>query len=91
MKADNQLCRVLENVPMNMKALYVYQSTMAMLGRVASSHIGAGLLLEHKCLGVLSQMKVFDMHPDFQVSGFKYFGSFFIIIQIHLRFRPSRC
>lgn len=68
MKSDNQLCRVLENVPTNMKALYVYESTMAMLGRVASSHVGAGLVLEHKCLAVLSQMKVFDMHPDFQVS-----------------------
>lgn len=66
-KTDRELCRVLEQVPDNMKALYVYESKMAMLGRVASSHMGAGLLLEYRVLGVLSQMNVFDMHPDFQV------------------------
>lgn len=67
MKSDRQLCHILETVPDNMKALYVYESKMAMLGRVASSFNGASLLLEHKALGVLSQMKVYDMHPDFQV------------------------
>lgn len=69
-KTDRELCRVLETVPDNMKALYVYESKMAMLGRVASTHIGAALLLEHKALGVLSQMKVFDMHPDFQLPNY---------------------
>lgn len=67
MKTDGQLCRVLDVQPDNIKALYVYEPKMAMLGRVAGSHIGAGLLIEHKVLGVLSQMRVFDMHPDFQV------------------------
>lgn len=69
MKADGQLCRVLDVQPESIKALYVYEPKMAMLGRVAGSHIGAGLLIEHKVLGVLSQMRVFDMHPDFQVTG----------------------
>lgn len=67
-KADNELCRILETMPENMKALYVYESKMAMLGRVASSHIGAELLLEHRVLGILSGMKVYDLHPDFQAS-----------------------
>lgn len=70
MKTDQQLCRVLDVQPEHMKALYVYEPKMAMLGRIASSHIGAHLLLEHKALGVLSQMRVFDMHPDFQVINF---------------------
>lgn len=68
LKADNELCRILECVPDNMKALYVYESKLAMLGRVASSHIGAELLLEHRALGILSGMKVYDLHPDFQVN-----------------------
>lgn len=70
LKTDDQLCRVLENVPENMKALYVYESKIAMLGRVASSHIGAELLLEHRLLAILSGMKVYDMHPDFQVNNY---------------------
>lgn len=70
LKNDDELCRVLENEPANMKALYVYESKMAMLGRVASSYIGAELLLENRTLGILSGMKVYDMHPDFQVNNY---------------------
>jgi len=61
---------VLDNQPENLKALYVYESKMAMLSRFAGSYIGAELLLEHRVIGVLSQMKVFDLHPDFQVANF---------------------
>lgn len=68
LKTDDQLCRVLEHMPDNMKALYVYESKMAMLGRVATSYVGAELLLEHRTLGILSGMKVYDLHPDFQVN-----------------------
>lgn len=67
-KSDVQLCRILENSPDNFKALYVYESKMAMLSRIASSYCGAELLLEQKVLGVLSGMKVYDLHPDFQVN-----------------------
>lgn len=70
LKSDDQLCRILESVPDNMKALYVYESKMAMLGRVASSYVGAELLLEHRALGILAGMKVYDLHPDFQVNHF---------------------
>lgn len=70
LKSDDELCRVLETEPANMKALYVYESKMAMLGRVASSYVGAELLLENRTLGILSGMKVYDMHPDFQVSNY---------------------
>lgn len=88
-KTDRELCRVLDQVPDNMKALYVYESKMAMLGRVASSHIGAGLLLEHKALGVLSQMKVFDMHPDFQVNWDFDFFLPKICLQFALKFHTA--
>lgn len=69
-RSDEELCRVLEPQPDNLKALYVYEAKMAMLGRVAGSHIGAALVLEHRALGVLAQMKVFGLHPDFQLSNY---------------------
>lgn len=72
MKTDQQLCRILETTPDNLKALYVYESKMAMLDRMASTCVGAELLLEQRTLGVLSTMKVYDMHPDFQVNFFLY-------------------
>lgn len=69
LKTDPKLQRILDNKPDNLKALYVYESKMAMLQRFASSYVGAELLLEHRVIGVLSQMKVFDLHPDFQISN----------------------
>lgn len=70
LKTDPRLCRVLDNQPESLKALYVYESKMAMLSRFSGSYIGAELLLEHRVIGVLSQMKVFDLHPDFHVANF---------------------
>ncbi|XP_065083337.1 nuclear pore complex protein Nup205 [Ochlerotatus camptorhynchus] len=70
LKNDGKLCRILDNQPENMKALYVYESKMAMLSRIGGSHIGAELLLEEKALSVLAGMKVFDLHPDFQVQNY---------------------
>lgn len=69
-KIDNQLCKVLETKPDTLKALYVYESMMATLCRVAGSHVGAELLLEQKLLNVLASMRVYNLHPDFQVSSF---------------------
>jgi nuclear pore complex protein Nup205 len=70
LKNDIKLCRVLDTNPDNLKPLYVYESKMAMLSRVSSSYIGAELLLEQKALAVLAGMKVFDLHPDFQVTNY---------------------
>ena len=36
MKNDAKLCRILDNQPDNLKALYVYESQMAMLSRIGS-------------------------------------------------------
>lgn len=70
LKIDQDLCRILDSKPETLKALYVYESKMAMLSRVAGSHVGAELLLEHKVLSILATMKVYDLHPDFHVSNF---------------------
>lgn len=79
-KTDAKLCRVLDNNPENLKALYVYESKMAMLSRFGSTHMGAELLLEQKALSILAQMKVYDLHPDFQVAnhGAQYADSSFV-------------
>jgi nuclear pore complex protein Nup205 len=71
---DVKLCRVLDANPENLKPLYVYESKMAALSRIGSSYIGAELLLEHKALAVLATMKVFDLHPDFQVNNYNKFA-----------------
>ncbi len=76
LKTDSKLCRILDNQPENLKALYVYESKMAMLSRFGSSYVGAELLLEQKALGILSQMKVYDLHPDFQVTSYMITNSF---------------
>lgn len=68
-KTDLRLQKILDAKPENMKALYVYESKMAMLAKFASSYVGAELLLEQRVIAVLSQMKVFDLHPDFQIMG----------------------
>lgn len=78
LKTDQKLCRVLDHQPENLKALYVYESQISMLSRFASSYIGAELLLEHRVIGVLSQMKVFDLHPDFQINNFMATSNSFI-------------
>ncbi|XP_037955762.1 uncharacterized protein LOC119685527 [Teleopsis dalmanni] len=66
LKSDDNLCLVLKKSPKNIKSLYVYESKMSMLLRLASCHMGAELLLTEKVLHVLSNMKVYDMYPDFQ-------------------------
>jgi nuclear pore complex protein Nup205 len=78
LKTDQKLCRVLDHQPDNLKALYVYESQISMLSRFASSYIGAELLLENRVIGVLSQMKVFDLHPDFQINNFMTSSNSFI-------------
>ncbi|CRK98110.1 CLUMA_CG011478, isoform A [Clunio marinus] len=68
LKADQKLCHILDNQPVSLKALYVYESKMTMLSRFGGSYIGAELLLEHRVISILSQMKVFDLHPDFKMT-----------------------
>lgn len=87
LKTDQKLCRVLDNQPENLKALYVYESKISMLSRFANSYIGAELLLEHRVIGVLSQMKVFDMHPDFQINNFVTSSSNSFIPPVDVRYQ----
>jgi len=61
--ANGQLESMLFATPESLRPLYVYESKMALLCRIASTRIGAEMLLEQKALSVLASMKVYDHHP----------------------------
>lgn len=63
-ESDNDLIQTLQIKPTNMKPLYLYESKMALLGRIASTHVGAELLLEQNALACLSTMRIFDLRPE---------------------------
>lgn len=65
-KSDQDLCLIVSDSIKNIKALYVYESHMALLLRFANCSMGAEMLLSAKLLSVLSKMRVFDLHPNFQ-------------------------
>ncbi|XP_058056565.1 nuclear pore complex protein Nup205 [Anopheles bellator] len=67
LKHDDALRRILDRNPNSFRALYVYESKMALLSRIAQCQIGARLLLEEGLLGILGSMKVFDQHRDVQL------------------------
>ncbi|KAK7872950.1 hypothetical protein R5R35_004260 [Gryllus longicercus] len=66
LESDGKLTAMLGVNPHTLSPLYVYESKMAMLCRVAASHTGAELLLELGAFGCLANMSVFDKHPDFK-------------------------
>ncbi|RZF40837.1 hypothetical protein LSTR_LSTR003347 [Laodelphax striatellus] len=64
LESDKQLCEILLLSLKTLRPLYVYESKMAVLCRVASTAVGSELLLEQNALSCLSAMQVFDSHPD---------------------------
>lgn len=67
--SDGQLESMLHASPESLRPLYVYESKMALLCRVASTRMGAEMLLEQKALAVMASMKVFDHHPIMQAGA----------------------
>ncbi|KAF6214486.1 hypothetical protein GE061_009229 [Apolygus lucorum] len=61
---DKHLIQLLSNNVKNLKPLYVYESKMALLCRVASTKIGAEMLLDQNALSCLSALHVYNKHPD---------------------------
>ncbi|XP_030381528.1 nuclear pore complex protein Nup205 [Scaptodrosophila lebanonensis] len=70
-RSNDALCAILQPVPSEMRALFVYESIMAFLTRLSHTNIGAGLLLGERALGTLSNMSVFDLLPDVKTSELK--------------------
>ena len=61
---DGELAQLLSPDPENVRALYVYESKMALLTRLASTVAGAELLLESGLMLRLSEMTIFSSRPD---------------------------
>ncbi|XP_016950249.1 nuclear pore complex protein Nup205 [Drosophila biarmipes] len=70
-KSSESLCAILQPVPDHLRPLYVYESRMAFLTRMANTSVGARLLLAERALGVLSNMRVYDLQPDLKGSELK--------------------
>ncbi|XP_018324440.1 nuclear pore complex protein Nup205 [Agrilus planipennis] len=64
LNSDDDLRAVLEPVPQNLRPLYLYESKMSLLNRIATTHMGSELLLEQRLMSCLCNMKVFDYHPE---------------------------
>lgn len=62
--SDSKLIAILEPGVVSLRALYVYESKMALLCRIASTRLGAELLLQQGVFTNLGNMLVFDKHPD---------------------------
>ncbi|XP_072164969.1 nuclear pore complex protein Nup205-like [Diadema setosum] len=61
---DAALQQCLQPTPEPMKALYIYESTMSLLIRVAESVSGAQALLQMGLMGRLAQCRFLDLRPD---------------------------
>ncbi|XP_044732734.1 nuclear pore complex protein Nup205 [Chrysoperla carnea] len=64
LESDNKLRGVLDSTPETLRPLYLYESKMTVLCRIAMTRSGAQVLLEQKILGCLATMRVFDYHPE---------------------------
>lgn len=63
LNSDNDLKAMLETVPDSLRAIYLYDTKMALIVCMASTRIGAEVLVEQRVLSCFSNMKVFDEYP----------------------------
>ncbi|XP_016942363.3 nuclear pore complex protein Nup205 [Drosophila suzukii] len=70
-KSSESLCAILQPVPDHLRPLYVYESRMAFLTRMANTALGARMILAERALGVLSNMRVYDLQPDLKGTELK--------------------
>lgn len=87
LESDGQLESMLHAAPESLRPLYVYESKMALLCRVASTRTGAEMLLEQKALSVMASMKVFDHHPIMHAG----YGKYPLCVQLSFLYRRLYC
>ncbi|EEB19194.1 conserved hypothetical protein [Pediculus humanus corporis] len=64
LESDDELVEICANDRVStLRPLYVYESKLVLLSRIASTRDGAILLIEQNAINCLSSMKVFDFHP----------------------------
>ncbi|CAK1548023.1 unnamed protein product [Leptosia nina] len=61
---DEGLKEALEPNPKSLRVLYVYESKMALLIKIAGSRFGAETVLAQGALSCLANIKALDCHPD---------------------------
>ncbi|XP_045761560.1 nuclear pore complex protein Nup205 [Maniola jurtina] len=61
---DEGLREALEPNPKSLRVLYVYESKMALLIKIAGTRLGAETILAQGALSCLANMRVLDCHPD---------------------------
>ncbi|KAK5642892.1 hypothetical protein RI129_009059 [Pyrocoelia pectoralis] len=64
LNSDNELKLMLEPEPPNLRPQFVFISKMSLLSQYASTKVGAELLLEERMLSCLSNMNIFQIHPE---------------------------
>ncbi|EDV91738.1 nuclear pore complex protein Nup205 [Drosophila grimshawi] len=67
-QSDVELKDVLKPIPDSLRPLYMYESLMAFLMQMAQTYLGATQILAEGALGVLSNMRIYDMQPDLKAS-----------------------
>ncbi|KOX72429.1 hypothetical protein WN51_01529 [Melipona quadrifasciata] len=68
LESDSMLRCMLQPEPQTLRPLYLYEAKMATFCRMASTRLGAESLLENKILSCISNMLVFDRHPDVYIA-----------------------
>ncbi|KAG6439815.1 hypothetical protein O3G_MSEX001106, partial [Manduca sexta] len=61
---DEGLKEALEPQPKSLRVLYVYESKMALLIKLAASRAGAETVLSQGALASLANLSALDCHPD---------------------------
>ncbi|XP_022232399.2 nuclear pore complex protein Nup205 [Drosophila obscura] len=66
--SDEALSAILQPVPEHLRPLYVYEARLAFFTRLSQTQPGARMMLAEGTLGVLSNMRVFDLQPDLKAN-----------------------
>ncbi|KAF5301267.1 hypothetical protein FQR65_LT00967 [Abscondita terminalis] len=64
LNSDNDLQQILEADPRHLRPLFVYVSKMSLLTQCATTKVGCEMVLEQSLLSCLSNMRVFQVHPE---------------------------
>ncbi|KAK4877381.1 hypothetical protein RN001_009887 [Aquatica leii] len=64
LNSDQDLQQMLEPEPRSLRPLFVYISKMSLLSQCATTKVGCELVLEQSLLSCLSNMRVFQVHPE---------------------------
>ncbi|XP_016657201.1 nuclear pore complex protein Nup205-like [Acyrthosiphon pisum] len=68
LESDSELKDLISTKNKNLKPIYVYESKMSLLNKIATYKTGADALLNHQAIACLSLMNAIDAHPNLEAS-----------------------